>query len=266
MDDEHNPEEIELPSNFKDDLEENEPLRYRVIREYCRAKYGKDEKDIKALIRRYWGLVSEVDLSVGAILNTLDDLGLTDNTIVVYTSDHGDMMGSHHMVEKSVMYEEAVKIPWLMRIPQMQNSLIKNRVSQIDMVPTLLDLLGCDADGRFSGQSLVPLIKGGRVEQDHVFIEWNPNSGAVKVKKGGTQLASKEELRRLENDHTRTVISPDGWKLCISDSDKCQLFDLNKDQGETVNLFDSASYKDIIKKLTVILHKWQASVGDKVKV
>jgi len=266
LDDEHNPEEIDLPSNFSDPLEENEPLRYRIIREYCRAKYGKDEKDIRALIRRYWGLVTQVDLSVGAILKTLSDLGLADNTIVVYTSDHGDMMGSHHMVEKSVMYEEAVRIPWLMRIPQMRGSLIKNRVSQIDMVPTLLELLDCGVDEQFSGQSLVPLIKAGRVGQDHVFIEWNPNSGAMKVKKGGTQLTSKEELRRLENEHTRAVVSPDGWKLCLSDSDKCQLFDLNKDPGETVNLFDSGRHEDIIKKLTMMIHKWQKTVGDRVNV
>jgi arylsulfatase A-like enzyme len=266
LDDEHKPEEIYLPSNFSDPLEENEPLRYRIIREYCRAKYGKDEKDIRALIGRYWGLVAQVDLSVGAIIKTLDELGLADNTIVVYTSDHGDMMGSHHMVEKSVMYEEAVRVPWLMRIPQMKGRLIKNRVSQIDMVPTLLDLMDYDGDGRFAGQSLVPLIKGSRVEQDHVFIEWNPNSGAMKVKRGGTQLAPKEELRRLENEHTRAVISPDGWKLCLSDTDKCQLFDLNKDPGETVNLFDSGRYKDTIKILTAMIQKWQETVDDKIVV
>lgn len=275
LDDEHNPEEIDLPANFNDPLEENEPLRYRLIREYCQAKYGKDEKDIRSLIARYWGLVTQVDLSVGAILKTLDDLGLADNTIVVYTSDHGDMMGSHHMVEKSVMYAEAVKVPWLMRIPQMQGrgSLFKNRLSHIDMVPTLLDLLGRGFDGRFSGQSLVPLIKGGRVVlgtpyggQDNVFIEWNPNSGALKVKRGGTQLASKEELQRVKNEHTRAVLSPDGWKLCLSDADKCQLFDLNKDPGETVNLFDSGRHDKIISRLIRLIHKWQESVGDKVMV
>jgi hypothetical protein len=129
-----------------------------------------------------------------------------------------------------------------------------------------MDLMGCDVDGRFAGQSLVPLIKGGRVEQENVFIEWNPNSGAMKVRRGGTQLASKEELRRLENEHTRTVVSFDGWKLCLSDTDKCQLFDLNEDPDETINLFGSGPYDDIIRKLTIKIHKWQESVGDKVKV
>jgi len=98
----------------------------------------------------------------------------------------------------------------------------------------------------FPGQSLVPLIKGGQVSQDHVYIEWNPNSGALKEKKGGTSLASREELKRIENEHSRAVISPDGWKLCLSDADKCQLFNLKKDSGETINLFDSGLHRDVI--------------------
>ena len=149
---------------------------------------------------------------------------------------------------------------------QGRGSLFKNRLSHIDMVPTLLDLLGRGFDGRFPGQSLLPLIKGGRVGQDHVFIEWNPNSGALKVKRGGTQLASKEELRRVKNEHTRAVLSPDGWKLSLSDADKCQLFDLNKDPGETVNLFDSGRHDKIISRLIRLIHKWQDSVGDQVMV
>ena len=268
LDNEHDPAEVDLPVNFKDPLEENEPLRYRAKREYCQEKYGRKEKDIRSLIARYWGLVSQVDISVGAILRTLDDLGLAENTIVVYTSDHGDMMGSHHLVEKSVMYEEAVKIPWLMRIPQMKGKsrLIRSQVSHINMVPTLLELLNAKFYEHLPGQSLVGSIKGGTVDQEHVHIEWNPDSGALRVKKGGTRLASKEELKRVKNEHTRAVISPDGWKLCLSDVDKCQLFNLNKDPGETVNLFGSGRHNDIIKRLTDKIHRWQGSVRDEVKL
>ena len=79
LDDEHDPKEVDLPANFRDPLEQNEPLRYRVKREHCQEKYGHEESDIRSLIARYWGLVSQVDLSVGAILRTLDDLGLAEN-------------------------------------------------------------------------------------------------------------------------------------------------------------------------------------------
>ena len=268
LDNEHDPNEVLLPVNFGDPLEDNEPLRYRVKRESCRAKYGKTEQEIRRLIARYWGLVTQVDRSVGRILRTLDDLGLSENTIVVYTSDHGDMMGAHHMVEKSVMYEEATRIPWLMRIPQLMSKhrTMSNPVSQIDMVPTLLDLLGVDCGRSFPGQSLVPLIKGGSVAQRDVHIEWNPGSGALNVKKGGTTLASETELERVKNESTRAVISPDGWKLCLSDVDKSQLFNLNDDPGETKNLFDSGLHKDIILRLTKKIHRWQNEVKDTVDV
>jgi arylsulfatase A-like enzyme len=268
LDNEHDPEQVDLPANFSDPLEENEPLRYRVKRESCMEKYGKDEKIIRNLIARYWGLVTQVDRSVGAILDTLENLGLTDNTIVVYTSDHGDMMGSHNLVTKSVMYEEAVRIPWLMRIPPLgtRQRVIPNPVSQIDMVPTLLELLGYRHDERLPGRSLVSLIKTGRPVRNYVYIQWNPNSGAISVKKGGTKLASKEQLKRVENESSRAVISPDGWKLCLSDLDKCQLFNLNDDPGETTNLFDSGRHKDVIARLTKKIHQWQETVADKIKV
>jgi len=268
LDNEHDPQKVDLPPNFTDPLEENEPLRYRVKREACQQKYGSDEKSIRELIAKYWGLVTQVDRSVGEILKTLTELELDDNTIVVYTSDHGDMMGAHNLVEKSVMYEEAVKIPWLMRIPQIKpkKRSITDSVSQIDMVPTLLDLMNAKRTGDLPGKSLVPLITQDKTSRDHVFIQWNPNSGAIKVKKGGTSLASKEELKRVENERSRAVISPDGWKLSLSDVDKSQLFNLNDDPGETTNLFDSPQHKNIINRLTKKIHQWQKSVHDKTTV
>jgi arylsulfatase A-like enzyme len=155
-----------------------------------------------------------------------------------------------------------------MRIPQLRgrNRLITNPVSQIDMMPTVLELMGSKAGENFPGQSLVPLIKGSHLGQDHVYIEWNPNSGALKIKKGGTSLASKEELKRVGNEHSRAVISPEGWKLCLSDADNCQLFNLKKDPGETINLFDSGLHRDVILRLTGKIHEWQESVNDKLKV
>ena len=149
LDDVHDPNEVTLPKNYSDPLEENEPLRYRLLRErYRQQGYGghdlKTEAGWRRLTANYWGLVTQVDRSVGAILETLETLGLADNTIVVYTSDHGDMMGSHNLLAKTVMYEESVRVPWLIRYPKKMRSqrIYKHPVSHIDMVPTLLDLMG----------------------------------------------------------------------------------------------------------------------------
>jgi len=266
LDDEHRLDEVVLPANFADPLEDNEPLRYRLAREHHVARYGGREK-IRQLIRRYWGLVTQVDRSVGAILRTVEELGLGDDTIVVYTSDHGDMMGSHHMVEKCVMYQEAVLVPWLMRVPWLgrKQRIVPNPVSHIDLVPTLLGLMGSRAGEGLPGHSLAPLLEGGKPADDHVLIEWSPGQGARRHNKG-TRLATPAEIQRVAKDHTRTVISPDGWKLCLSNRDHCQLFHLATDPGETTNLFDSGKHADVIARLTGKIRHWQETVRDKVKV
>ena len=273
LDDLHRPEDVVLPKNFDDPLEENEPLRYRINREHCRAKYGKDEQTIRQLIARYYGLVAQVDRSVGTILQTLDALGLADDTIIVYTSDHGDMMGSHQMVEKCVMYEEAARIPWLMRVPWLgtRGRVCSKPVSQIDMVPTLLDLMGKQTGESLPGQSLAGPIEGRpgyekQMTEDHVFIEWHPGQGSVRGGPHADRMASKETLQRLAKENSRAVVSPDGWKLCLSDADKNQLFNLNEDPGETRNLYDADGQADTIGRLTEKIHQWQEQTADPVKV
>jgi arylsulfatase A-like enzyme len=268
LDAEHDPAEVDLPASFDDPLEENEPLRYKLLREACMERYGRTEEEIRKLIAKYWGLVTQVDRSVGAILNTLEELGLADNTIVVYTSDHGDMMGAHRLVAKCVMYEEAVRVPWLMRVPWLgrEKRLVEDPVSQIDMVPTLLDLMGAQPESALQGQSLMPLMAGGEVDEDHVFIEWSPGQGATNRVQNMDEFASEEDIDRVAKENTRTVISPDGWKLCLSDADKCQLFDLNKGPHETTNLFDSGKYDHVIQRLTKKIRAWQKRTGDDLQL
>jgi arylsulfatase A-like enzyme len=267
LNNEHDLSEVYLPASFHDPLEANEPLRYRLLRESCRETYGRTEAALKELTRKYWGLVTQVDRSVGAILKTLDELGLADKTIVVFTSDHGDMMGAHQLVTKTVMYEESVKVPWLMRIPETggRQRVIADPVSHIDMVPTLLDLMGARIPRHLPGQSLVPLMRGQKVAEDHVFIEWNPGAD-MSVARGGSKLASAAEIDLARKARIRTVVSPDGWKLCLSDKDKSQLFNLREDPGETRNLFDSGRYQDVIDRLAGQIRRWQRKTGDTVEL
>lgn len=272
---EHDPAEMALPASFYTPLGDNDPLRYRRLVEQYRTSrtQGQDmatEAGWRRIMANYWGLVTQVDRSVGAILRTLEQLDLADNTIVVYTSDHGDMMGAHRLLAKTVMYEEAVKIPWLMRVPQIgrRQNIVKGRFGHVDLVPTLLELLGKDWRSRpeFKGESLVPLIGGRKRSDDHVYIEWNhaprKESKKNKAKAKDAPVVSVD----TSDDSIRTVIAPDGWKLCVSDKDKCQLFNLNKDPGEMSNLFYSGTHKDIVARLTEAIHAWQKRVGDTVVV
>ena len=265
LDDEHDPAAVDLPANYSDPLEDNEPLRYRALRDYYRRQYPTEDA-FRQLIAKYWGLVTQVDRSVGAILDTLERLDLAENTIVVYTSDHGDMMGSHQMIAKTVMYEESARIPWLMRVPgSRKQQVIEDPVSHIDLVPTLLEMMGVSHDRPLPGHSLCPRIQGGQLAEDHVFIQWNANSNGFRKPKD-PDFATKEDLDRAVRANIRTAVSPDGWKLCLSDLDKSQLFNLKTDPGETANLFGSSEHREVIARLTGRIHQWQQSVADEVVV
>ncbi len=246
LNDEHPLSQITLPPNFDDPLGDDEPLAARRLREkLLRDGYGKQplqtEADWRRLIVRYWGLVTEVDRSVGAILDTLDRLELAENTLVLYTSDHGDMMGSHRLLMKSVMYEEAIRVPWLMRVPGRQGRPIVQPVSQIDLVPTVLELLGRPVPKDLPGQSLVPLLDGKSIAEDHVYFEW-------------------------PDPLCRAVISPDGWKLCLRPNDKCQLYYLVEDPGECTNLYYTGKHQDVIDRLARKIRSWQQRVDDRADV
>ncbi|MBI4560213.1 MAG: sulfatase-like hydrolase/transferase [Candidatus Hydrogenedentes bacterium] len=215
-----------------------------------------------------WGLVIQEDLSVGAILRTLEEEGLADNTIVAYTSDHGDMMGAHGLVEKTLMYEESVRIPWLLRIPQMRGrgTVVGGYVSHISLVPTLLELMDSKAARSLPGRSLVPVISGGKSPREPVFIQWNPPPNVESFTKAAeSRIATPAEIDRVARERTRTVIAPDGWKLCVSDVDKSQLFDLKNDPGETTNLFRSAAHQDVERRLQAEIGRWQRDARDVIE-
>ena len=265
----YDPKDVDLPPNFNDPLEANEPESYRRWRDVNIKKRSGDfdltqEAGWRRLIANYWGLISEVDQSVGVILSALDELGLAENTIVVHTSDHGEMMGSHRMLAKAVMYQESVQVPWLMRIPQLgrRQRMMRGPVSHIDLVPTLLDLLGKPADERLPGHSLVPWLKGGQPAGDHAFIEWN----ASPANQPQTKPSSPPEDEERPQITTRAVVAPDGWKLCLSIGDKNQLFNLEKDPYETINLYDSGRHGDVIARLREKIQAWQKSVNDTAAV
>src|SRR5256886_541933 len=122
------------------------------------------------------GLVTLVDESIGAILACLERCGLTDDTIVVHTSDHGDSLGAHHLFGKETMFEEATRVPLLIRLPgQTRSKSISHPISHIDFVPTLLDLLRQPGHPQCAGKSFLPSINESAPVPENVFIEWAPN-------------------------------------------------------------------------------------------
>jgi arylsulfatase A-like enzyme len=277
LNDEHPLDEIDLDPTATLPESDNIPLRYRLMREWQQARaildrqrlphqffFGVTPDEYRSIKQRYLGLVSLVDQSIGAILGCLERFGIGDDTIVVHTSDHGDSLGAHHLFAKEVMFEEAARVPFLIRLPgQKRGKRVSEPVSHIDLVPTLLDLLGQAKHPQCAGKSLLREIHEGALPPENIFIEWAPNR--TKVKKG-TSLAPRRAVKRAIDESTRTVVSSDGWKLCLRDKDLNELYNLKADPLETSNLYADRAYASLISRFTDEIRRWQESVGDAVKL
>ena len=191
---------------------------------------------------------------------------------MVHTSDHGDSLGAHHLFGKETMFEEAARVPWLIRLPgQTRQKMISHPVSHIDFVPTLLDLLGQSNHPQCAGGSLLPLMTGvnasgyneGDARPRNVFLEWAPNR--TKITKG-TKLARRRMIKRAVEESTRTVVTPDGWKLCLRDKDLDELYNLHDDPFETRNLYSDAQYASVVSRLSAEIYRWQETTNDKLKL
>ncbi|MBI3281610.1 MAG: sulfatase-like hydrolase/transferase [Acidobacteria bacterium] len=196
--------------------------------------------------RNYAGLCSLVDQAFARILWALEASGQAENTIVVHTTDHGEMLGAHSLTAKSVMYEEATHVPFPLRVPfrNQRPMHVKHPVSHIDVAPTLLELLGKDA-ATLDGRSLVPALTGKRPPDD-VFLEWTAdrNEGA--------------------GPSGRTVITPDGWKLVLHDADLSMLFDRSRDPFELRNVYGQAEQAAVQNRLRAKIDAWQRRTNDKL--
>ena len=279
-DDQYPPEDVILPPNYEMIPTEEQPLRQRLLA-VGRWETAIDsgpiitEQDWRELIARYWGNVSLVDTWAGQILDTLSDCGLDDRTIVVFTSDHGDMMGSHRMAGKCTMFEESTKVPFLLRVPgELEHGRrIAEPISQIDVLPTLLELMGQPIPEHLEGYSLAPFLRNqGELTESNVFIEWNgPENGIV----GGATLgesipdcwqrmASRDEIVAAITDPVRTIVTPEGWKYSWSTIGDDELYDLNVDPGETINLAAREEQSEVVCALRDRIVDWQKRTEDTV--
>jgi len=199
---------------------------------------------IQYFISEYYALVKEVDDWVGQILDKLDELGLTDNTLAIFTSDHGEMLGSHGMRGKFCFYEESSHVPMMIRFPGRikPGTKVKAPVSNMDLFATILDYLDMPPHPSDSN-SLRKLIKGAVNEEDmYVVTEW---------------------LSDLQGKPSHMVLK-NGWKLMrphpSAKKVKKALYNLNDDPHELKNLLadgaDSKAYVVKVAELETCFQDW----------
>lgn len=213
----------------------------------------------RTLRAHYLANVTLVDRMVKKITDALEQAGVADNTVVVFTSEHGEMAGDHGMLEKRSFYEESARVPLLMSVPSLgrEQREVGGSFGHIDLVPTLLDLMGEPIPEHLHGQSRLGVLEGREsLDNTDVVVEWNG------IRPGHFDRGqATPEVDRLNHSMWRSIIT-DRWKLNLCAGDQCELFDLNTDPYEENNLFDDPTQKDRIRDMTARLRVWQHRTGD----
>ena len=298
----HDPDNIPLRPNVLIPPESTKPLKNKMEAAYFekhplhgteipingkpqfRRETMNDERKInhntkegyKKIIANYWGNCSLVDRSLEKIFNELQHCNLYDDTTIIFTSEHGAMLGSHSLMYKCFLYEESARVPLLIKYPNQKTKLrIKNPVSHIDVAPTILDLLNQPTPNNFQGK-LLPLDDK---QLSNVIVEWNGWNGGSGGNFVCSQDATKdpypEYLAKLSSkdaglesllQKSRTIITPQGWKFTWSSIEENELYNLNTDPFELTNLAFNNSFANIIANCKKSILAWQENTNDLLKL
>jgi arylsulfatase A-like enzyme len=241
--------EFPKPKTFNTDYE-GKP---KAVREADMKIGGSGEtsyvQDWNKFIRDYYRVLTGVDENVGRILDLLDELGLAENTLVIFTSDNGYFLGEHGFFDKRLMYEPSLRIPLVIRYPKAikPGTVIDEFALNVDFAPTILDCAGIPIPEDVDGKSLRPLLEGREVEWREDFLyeyyaypDWHyvkPNKG---IRTGKWKYIHYYDFPRHEYE----------------------LYDLENDPHEEHNLINDPVYKPVVEKLRKRLVELRIETGD----
>lgn len=245
----HHPDEIDLPFHLERDLDRRPwwhaaslagtpQLEDQAMQKH-RATFSRvgqlDEGRLRHTISNYYGMISLIDHNVGRILTALDELGLSDNTLVVFTADHGDWLGDHGLLLKGPMlYDGLLRVGCIARGPGVKaGGVVDEPISTIDLAPTFYDYSGVTPVANQHGRSLRTLLDGGSESRDFAYSEWD-----LRPSRSGVNL-------QLRTARTKTA------KLTLEDiSSEGEMYDLFNDPHEMDNLYGDPGYATLQKELS----------------
>jgi arylsulfatase A-like enzyme len=227
------------PAHFDDPLT-HAPRHLRLIRGMKPSKnpvqmFGPTREQVRHAMAAEFGLIEMMDQGIGQILASLDRLGLAQNTIVVFTSDHGDMFGDHGLMLKATMhYQQCLRVPLLIARPGQSGKTTRHLASSLDLAQTFLDLAQVPAFADMQGVSLVPLLENPAAPvRDHVLVEED-----FPLARHGSPLPLR--MRTLMTER---------YRYSRYSSGDLELYDLETDPGELRNLAVDPDYQPLRAEL-----------------
>ena len=242
----YRPEEVSLPENVGNWYPHQSPLQLYNVTGALGTHYTKAEW--AESWRTYLGLVSLLDHCVGQLIDELKQQNIYNDCLILFTSDHGEMLGSHRLFQKMCMYQESAKVPLLMRLPDhplKKQASITDNVSHIDLLPTLCGYLGLEPDLKTEGRSLLPLFEeNGSLTPRPVFIQYDGNSCL-----SGCQ-------RCVVDGHLKLIVDSFQNEIFF------ELYNKTEDPQETRNLLFENGYIHEGRRLFELLLEHMAATSD----
>ncbi len=238
-----------LPENFIYDKKETvvqkvmrrgkNPIIHKAI---MNAADNWTEEQWRFLCWHLYRFTEKVDIEIGMILNALEASPFKENSLIIFSIDHGESAGRHKMIQKFTLYQESIKVPFVVASLSDKFNLEKNSrdekhlISAVDFLPTVLDYAGIDVPDYCHGRSIRPLIENKETDwRDFVYLESNCWGRALVTDR------YKYVTEYIPQDGEITIPGPDAKRLGLE-----QLFDLKTDPNETKNLVDDKSYIDLL--------------------
>ncbi len=253
---------IPAPNTCEDELK-NKPCKQEL---YSEKSYGGTapgfreytERQIREIRAQYWAMIALIDHEVGRILASLDAAGLAEDTLVVFSSDHGEMLGNHQQLLKGPqLYDDVTQVPLILRwLGQISSGLdISQLVQWVDLPATFLDAAGCAPGRGVQGSSLLPLMTGNRGS-------WR-NWALSEYRYSGFTTDPPIMTTMLRSEHWKLIIWHGG--PATSSHRDGELYDLSADPGELQNLYHDPDHADTRRRLKGILLDVMAQAEDRTE-
>ncbi|MFA7230032.1 MAG: sulfatase-like hydrolase/transferase [Victivallaceae bacterium] len=233
----YDPDKLSIEPAYEHELDNKPPAFVRWVEQ--NRKYT-SERELRIYMAHIYGLISLVDVQVGRIVKALKDANVYDETMIIFTADHGDFSSAYGIIGKSwCMDDRLMRVPLIISHPEFRNARKRSDKlnENVDILPTVMGYCGLKIPFAIQGKSLLPLIEGKAVcHKDAVF---------------GYNYFYDDK-----NHLNQTIIRCGSWKLVQSNDFKGELYDLKNDPRETVNLIDRPEHATLVSELREKILRW----------
>ncbi|MFT5504747.1 MAG: arylsulfatase A-like enzyme [Planctomycetota bacterium] len=226
------------------------------------ASHQPEESEMRQLRATYYGLMSEVDHQLGRLIAQMKADGSYENTLIIFTSDHGEQLWDHWMLGKESCFDQSARIPLIIRKPgastDSQRGLVYDRFTEnVDLMPTILDLLGHEIPLQCDGHSLRPFLEGKVPENWRQQVHWEMDFRNI-----GTQLP-QQEMGIAADQCYYSVIRDRQYKYVHFAALPPLLYDIASDPGEKNNLANDAAYAGVIAEYAQKMLSWRMTHAER---